>query len=237
MRLYYMTSAKVAEIILKERRLKLSRFSEANDPFELRVIDARDRDARKYIELIYNYFEKNVGFICFGATWESPIMWAHYAEKHTGVALGFDVAPDNLVTEISYTDEKVQVPFGPNLPQHGLSKELLTQVQKTKSIDWKYEREYRVETILSARDPTTQLYYVDFGSQIQLREVIIGHRCDWTTTKARNLVGIVELPVRILKARPALGKFKMVEQQLVKSVLIKPRKNITNNRINKNRKR
>jgi hypothetical protein len=222
MRLYYMTAAKWAEVILNERRLKLSRFSEANDPFELNLIDSRDRDVRKYAQMIYKYFDKNVGFICFGADWKSPVMWAHYAEKHTGVALGFDI-PDELATKIKYTDDKIQVPFGAHLRSHGLTEELLTQVRKSKATDWEYEREYRVEAKLTVKDPVTGLYYSDFGLQIQLREVIIGHRCSWTVTKVRDLVGSVDRPVRICRARPAFGRFEMVEQQKVKPFTVEPR--------------
>ena len=47
MRVYYMTSTKWAEVILKERRLKLSRFYESNDPFELKLIDSRPTETRK----------------------------------------------------------------------------------------------------------------------------------------------------------------------------------------------
>ena len=37
---HYMTTAKWAEVVLRERRLKLSRFYEANDPFELNLIES-----------------------------------------------------------------------------------------------------------------------------------------------------------------------------------------------------
>jgi hypothetical protein len=222
MRLYYMTAAKWAEVILKERRLKLSRFSEANDPFELQLIDSRNRDVRKYAQLICDYFETNIGFICFGASWSSPVMWAHYAEKHTGVALGFDV-PDELATKIGYTNEKAKVQFGGQLPKHGLSPELLTQVRTTKATDWAYEREYRIEGKLAIKDPKTGLFYTEFGPQVTLREVIIGYRCSWTIAKARHVIGEVHQPVRICKARPAFSRFEMVEQQLVKPLIVKPR--------------
>ena len=179
MRLYYMTATRWAEVVLQERRMKLSRFSEANDPFELRLFDNRDPEVRRYADLIYSYFEANVGFICFGASWESPVMWAHYADKHSGVALGFDV-PDVLATRIIYTNEKVKVPIGQHLPQHGLSQELLTKVRITKATDWAYEREYRIESKLQHKDPGTGLFYADFGPQLQLAEVVIGCRCSWT---------------------------------------------------------
>lgn len=221
MRLYYMTAAQWAAVILEARRLKLSRFSEANDPFELRLIDSRDRDVRQYAQIIYDYFDHHVGFLCFGANWSSPVMWAHYAQKHTGVALGFDV-PDELATKIDYSDEKIQVPFGSHLPNHGLSAELLMRIQSTKSTDWGYEREYRVQAPLIDKDPSTGLYYIDFDAKLQLREVILGHRCSWTIAKAKDLVGTVTQPVRVCQARPAFGRFEMVEQQRVRPVTIKP---------------
>ena len=116
MRLYYMTSARWGEVILRERRLKLSRFHEANDPFELRIIDSRSKDIRQVCDIIATYHEKNTGMICLGDNWRSPVMWAHYAEKHTGICLGFDVE-DAIINKVTYTDEKLQVEFGPHLPR------------------------------------------------------------------------------------------------------------------------
>jgi hypothetical protein len=223
MRVFYMTSAKSGEVILRERRLKLARFGELNDPFELSLIDNRPQDARKMGQLITDHFHETIGVVCFGAHWASPVMWAHYADKHAGVALGFDV-PDELLTKIDYTDRKISVPFGSHLPMHGLSAELLNKIRMTKATDWSYEREYRVESELNEKDPITSLYYVKFGAQITPREIIIGHRGTWTTSTIRSILGTVTQPVRICKARPAFGKFEMVEDKRIKAVTIKPQK-------------
>jgi len=223
MRLYYMTSTRWADVILKERRLKLSRFYESNDPFELMLIDSRPQDTRKIATKIADYYNKNIGMICFSASWISPVMWAHYADKHAGVCFGFDV-DDKLLTKVEYTDEKIAVPFGVHLPRFGLSAQLLTKIVSTKATDWSYEREYRVMGKLVTQDPRTGLYYTAFGPQIQLREVIIGHRCTWHTESTRKLIDKVELSVRICKARPAFGKFEMVEQKQVRPVTLQPTK-------------
>jgi hypothetical protein len=221
MRVYYMTSMRWAEVILRERRLKLSRFYESNDPFELRLIDKRTRDTRPFAQLITNYFDKNVGMICFGASWASPVMWAHYAEKHSGMCLGFDVE-DQLLTKIEYTDGRIQVPFGAHLAKFGLSANLLTKIRKTKATDWSYEREYRVEAPLTIPDPHTGYYYTDFEPQLQLREVVLGHRCIWPIEKTISMLSSVTRTVRICKARPAFGKFEMVEQRAVRAVTVRP---------------
>jgi hypothetical protein len=223
MRVYYMTSAKWGEVILREQRLKLARFGELNDPFELSLIDNRPRETRRVVKLITDHFHNTIGVICFGASWASPVMWAHYADKHFGVALGFDV-PDELLTRIEYTDKKITVPFGPHLPKHGLSAQLLNKIRMTKATDWSYEREYRVESELKERDSVTGLYYVDFGSELALREIIIGYRCAWTAAANRRMLGTASESVRICKARPAFGKFEMVEDRQVKAVTVKPKK-------------
>jgi hypothetical protein len=51
------------------------------------------------VKLITDYFHDNIGVLCLGASWSSPVMWAHCADKHFGVALGFDV-PDQLLSRI-----------------------------------------------------------------------------------------------------------------------------------------
>lgn len=223
MHLYYMTAAKWAEVILTEHRLKLSRFYEANDPFELNLIDSRDPRRRKIVKMIEEYHNQRTGMICFSTVWNNPMMWAHYADKHKGLCLGFDVE-DHLVSNVEYTDEKLNVEFGAHLPNHGLSAELLNNVLITKSKVWAAEQERRVFASLTNPDPKSGLYYTDFGSQIQLRSVIIGHRCTWTTAKAVGLLGQVVKPVRIWKVRPAFGRFEMVEQHQVKSVIVRPEK-------------
>lgn len=219
---YYMTSAKWAEVILKERRLKLSRFHDSNDPFELNLIDSRDERRREVVRMLVNYHNQNTGMICFGKTWENPVMWAHYAEKHGGVCLGFAIEP-SVVSQVDYTDKKIDVELGLHLPKGGLSAELINKVILTKSTAWEYEREWRVLSQLKTPDPRTGLYYTDFGQQIELRTVIIGHRCTWTPDRAATMIdGHMTAAVRIWKARPAFGRFAMVEQHEVPSLTVKP---------------
>ena len=220
---YYMTTAKWAEVILKERRLKLSRFYEANDPFELNLIDSRDPSRRKIVKMIEKYHNERTGMICFGAVWDNPMMWAHYADKHAGICLGFEVEK-NLLSTVEYTDEKIDVEFGAHLPNHGLSEELLNKVLTTKSTAWESEQELRALAALKTPDPKNGLYYTDFGPQVQLRAVIIGYRCASTTAKVVDVLGQVAAPVRVFKARPAFGRFAMVEQQEVKPVTVRPPK-------------
>lgn len=219
-----MTSAKWAEVILKERRLKLSRFHESNDPFELNLVDSSDATRREVVRMVESYHSRSTGMICFGKTWGSPVMWAHYAEKHSGVCLGFAIEP-SVLSKVDYTDKKIDVELGVHLPRGGLSVDLLNKILLTKSTSWEYEQEWRVLSQLKTPDPSNGLYYTDFGQQVELRAVILGHRCTWTTDKVAKMIeGHVTAPVRIWKARPAFGRFAMVEQHEVPSVTVKPPK-------------
>jgi Protein of unknown function (DUF2971) len=220
-RVYYMTSANWGEVILRDRRLKLSRFYESNDPFELKLLDSRHHDTRRVAGIIAKYHNKHTGMICFTVSWRSPVMWAHYADKHAGVCLGFDVE-DGLLTEVIYTDQKIKVPFGPHLPKYGLSAELLNRIISTKARDWAYEHEYRAMGSLKTQDPETGLYYTEFGPQVALAEVIIGYRCPWTTARTKLLIRSPDGPVRIRKARPAFGRFGMVEDKSIPVITVKP---------------
>ena len=219
---FYMTSAKWAKVILRERRLKLSRFNESNDPFELNLIDSRDQSRREIVRMLVEHHNKNTGMICFGKTWQNPVMWAHYAEKHKGVCLGFSIA-SSVISEVNYTDRKIDVDVGLYLPSGGLSADLIKKTLLTKSTAWQYEAEWRVLAQLETPDPSNGLYYTDFAEQLELRSVIIGYRCSWTPADVVSIIGHnVTSPVRIFKARPAFGRFEMVEQHAVRSMMINP---------------
>jgi hypothetical protein len=95
-------------------------------------------------------------------------MWNHYADKHRGIALGFDV-DENKLRRVSYRKTRPV-----------LKKNSLTSVPDwllfTKYDDWRYEQEARIYTTLNDRDPGTGFYFGDFSEQLVLREVMRG-RC------------------------------------------------------------
>lgn len=96
MRLYYMTSHEIAtNHILIQRRMKLSRFHELNDPFEMKPHSLADTEMRRITALLEREYFPHKGLLCFSDNWRSPVMWAHYADKHRGVCLGFDIAKND----------------------------------------------------------------------------------------------------------------------------------------------
>ena len=87
MRVFYLTGAQYGISNIALRRIKVSRFSELNDPFELLGVSLADKAKRKAFRLTKEKIDKSKGLICFSRNWRNPVLWGHYAEKHTGIAL------------------------------------------------------------------------------------------------------------------------------------------------------
>jgi hypothetical protein len=97
-RLYHFTQAKYALDDLKYRRLKIASLNDLNDPFELRCVNL----ANPVHAMAFEGTEKSEGFVaamaqrygvlCFSEDKFDILQWAHYAEQHKGICLGFDVS-------------------------------------------------------------------------------------------------------------------------------------------------
>jgi len=224
MRLYYMTTLETAvKYILPERRMRLSRFERLNDPFELMFASTADKDDRPIFKKLRDHWSNSLGIICMGKHWSSPVMWGHYAGNHTGVCLGFEV-PDGLAKQMVYEPARLQGLLDPTKPLRGLDTAILERVITTKYSQWAYEEEWRVWSKLEDPDSVNGEYYINFGDIMSLREIIVGVRCKNSVGSFKKLVGEVDHPVTIMKARTAFDSFTMVRQQRVKPIVVKPRR-------------
>lgn len=79
-RLYYFMPAQYFLDVLSKDRIKVSIPEECNDPLEFLPANSKigDQGARC-----------GSGFISFSRRYDSPLMWAHYADSHYGVCLEF----------------------------------------------------------------------------------------------------------------------------------------------------
>jgi hypothetical protein len=93
MRAYKFLDAKYGLDSIEKRRLKQSRISDLNDPFELRSFDVTDAVFRNTFLQTAKDVDENRGLLCFSASWKNPVIWAHYSDKHKGLCLGFEI-PD-----------------------------------------------------------------------------------------------------------------------------------------------
>ena len=76
---YYLTGAQFALSNLALRRIKISRFLDLNDPFELLGVDVIDPAQRIAFRAMKQEINESKGLICFSKSWRNPLMWGHYA--------------------------------------------------------------------------------------------------------------------------------------------------------------
>jgi hypothetical protein len=190
---------------LRHRRLKIAQIDDLNDPFDLWAVAQPDPKLRKAIRETKEYAARNFGMVCFSLSWRNPLLWSHYAERHRGIALGFDISKAKI-KRVSYVKER------PIFTAIDLS--LVRQLLFTKYIDWGYEQEVRVFTTLEDRDSETGLYFADFSDDCALREVVVGPLSNVTVGELEEALGEHRGQVTFTKARLAFNSFKVVRNRL-----------------------
>jgi hypothetical protein len=218
-RLYYLTTPDHAISNIAFKRLKLSRLSELNDPFELLGASFRDEPGfRNLVEKHKEVFDQTHGLICFSEKWRDPVLWGHYAAKHRGVALGFDV-DISLIKKVEYNSDRIKsLHPGPS----SISPDFTEMLLITKFSSWKYEREWRVFISLKKKDTYTDgelyayaegaLYFVPFSKALTLVEVILGPLCNLDLERTRHFVDSFSNNVITFKSRLAHWSFKVIPQ-------------------------
>jgi hypothetical protein len=219
-RLYYFTSDEFGLLGIKDRRLKLSFSNSVNDLFELSPFDFGDSPIGKKIrrawkrKIVDHSFQQ--GFISMSEKWDVPTMWAHYADNHRGVCLGFDISGEKA-TKIEYVPDLIELDDRV-LTDDAYNRKMTNIAQKTKSKHWEYEAEWRLwcnlsqEEISRRRKKKSALCYLDFDNGPVLREVRFGYRSGLSSSDLKkHLTGSDD--VTFTTVRPSFREFKMVPQQ------------------------
>ena len=173
---YKFVSAEFGIADLKDRRLKLTLVDDLNDPFDLNAIDTTNPRMDDAVTMTVAQFKRDYSLLCFSRNWDNLLLWSHYAARHTGLCLGFDI-PDASSGASVYMD----VHYQPNLLQvrdaKDVNLDLVYRLLSTKHESWSYEQEVRI--FVGINDPPDERghFWVQFGPDLQLREVIIGAQC------------------------------------------------------------
>lgn len=203
MRLYYFTTAHFGLVAIRDRRLKIARLHELNDPFEFLSADQSDRERRVLLRQTKATLSETKGLLCFSKSWRNPVLWGHYAEKHRGIALGFDV-PSSHAQQISYVNSRSTWPSEIGEP-------FIHQLLFTKFAHWSYEDEYRVYVHLDTQ--LNGLYFVDFSESLQLRQIIVGCESMLSRSDIESALADRKKGIEVFKARPAFKSFRMVRNK------------------------
>lgn len=210
MRLFHFIAEKHVLDVVAAQRLKVSLLDDLNDPFELTAVELPDMQSRKTIRDFKSAMAKDYGILCFSKNWKSPLLWSHYANRHKGVALEFDVS-DSVAHPIVYRKNRYYLNY--ERFTTGLdSEEDIKGLWLTKYIEWKYEKEVRVILRKSECRKVGDMYFYDLGKDIRLKGIVLGPLCDIPVQDIEDSLPKA-LNLAIIKARLAFRSFNIVRKK------------------------
>jgi hypothetical protein len=197
---------------IRMRRLKISRIQDLNDPFELLSIELSNKHLRHAFHATKETLSRNRGILCFSTKWSNPVQWSHYADKHLGLCLGFDV-PDNHLLTVSYTAKRLLAEAEQLLARGRSDERTMRRLLSTKFAHWKYEHEVRCFVTLEDQDPQTKLYFAEFSDKLKLAQIVVGARSSLSRAGLGGALGDLAKGVDVFKARLAFKSFKVVRNK------------------------
>ena len=211
-RVYHLTSAENAISDIGLGRIKVARFSDLNDPFELMAVNFRERQVRKVVRDFKNAYDSHTGLLCFSADWTNPVLWSHYGQKHRGICLGFDLTRSHA-ERVRYKDKRLLAGLGEEGQPMTIDKKLQKQLLCTKFRHWEYEEELRVFVPLEKAAREGRFHFYPFDVHLRLAEVILGPQCELPIDAVRDLTNARYPNAVVFRARLALKFFKVVPQE------------------------
>lgn len=219
MKAYHFITEKYALDVISDQRLKVSLLNDLNDPFELNAVDLPDRESRKKSYEFKQFMAERYGILCFSRVWKNPLLWSHYANRHKGVALEFEIR-DNIAHPIKYRKERYVLNSGKSYTvQKKFDRKDIEGVWLTKYSQWNYEKEIRVIVEKSECVKNDGKYFFNLNPEVQLRGLILGPLCEITTKMIEQ-----QLPPKktlsVMKSRLAFRSFNIVTQEKFKKRLL-----------------
>lgn len=212
MRLYHFLSAKHGVEDIEKRRLKVSRIEDLNDPFELLGLELAHGELRQRFLNLKHRMSQDFGILCFSRAWTNPVQWSHYADRHRGVCLGFEVRP-GLSMPVEYRARRLarearRLLTGP------ITRETMRRVLSTKYSHWRYEQEERIFVTLEDKNKdSNDRYFENFASDLVLVTVIVGARSNISRDHINEALGSMSSQVAVFKARLAFRSFRVVRNK------------------------
>lgn len=178
------------------------------DVFRRYMADSMKETAHRYNQDIsglrdfYRSFRDQFAVLCVSKIHDDLLMWAHYAQNHTGCVMKFRCLPEKdrplcMAQEVKYQSE---YPLRAGL--HDYVKHLTGQVELnddnlfqvfalTKSEHWRYEKEWRCISLLNNRESG-----FDYDRMIpeELEAVYLGCRIDEATKNQIKAILLDQYP-------------------------------------------
>lgn len=211
-RAYRFLNEEYALQAIRDRRLRISRFDQLNDPLEWAPPANASREQRQAFGVMKKEMGEDRGLICFSRSWSNPLLWSHYADKHQGIALGFDFH-GNQHFEVVYRKDRIPCDWERFQTDKQYAFKITDLVLRSKSDHWSYEEEVRAHVALDHSTVENTHYFFNFGQEIQLREIVLGPLCKLRRSDLALIRDDIENDVTFKKARLAFRSYNVVEQK------------------------
>lgn len=213
MKLYHFLSEKWALEALEKQVIKVSKYDDLNDPFELLAMSLKDKVSRKVMVENKRKINRTLRLLCFSKRWKSPLLWGHYADKHTGIALEFEI-PDSDVHPITYQKDRSSLDLHALMDKRDEAAKLeMLKMYTTKYSDWSYEEEYRVQ--FTEEEFLSKGYhdFVTIGNHLNITGLVLGP-LNSTSRDTIERVLPASKEVTVTTTRIAFKSFDVVHQKL-----------------------
>jgi len=195
---------------IRHRRLKIARLAELNDPFEF-LARADSIAQRAALRATKEEQSRKIGLLCFSQSWSNPVQWSHYADRHRGLCLGFDIS-DADAQPVTYRKTPIRFDLAKYQSDNLYAQEFANSMISSKFSDWSYEKEVRLYVRLDPKTKKDGLYFYEFSNELRLSEVIVGAASNLTRQQLLSALGNLSGQVRMRKARMAFRSYRIVEQ-------------------------
>ena len=212
MKLFHFLSQKWALEALKTQTLKVSKYDDLNDPFELLAMSLDDRASRTVMNETKKKINSELRILCCSQRWQSPLLWGHYADKHKGIALELEI-PSSSVQEILYEKDRASIDLNAlmNSANNAAKFEML-KMYTTKYNQWSYEEESRIQFTKNQLVRKGDFDFINLGGEVKITGLVLGPLNNITKSNIQKHVPPGQ-EISITTTRIAFKSFNVVHQK------------------------
>ncbi|MCU7852828.1 MAG: DUF2971 domain-containing protein [Candidatus Thiodiazotropha sp. (ex Monitilora ramsayi)] len=212
MKLYHFLSEKWALEALEKQVIKVSKYDDLNDPFELLVMSLEDKVARSVMQENKRKINEILRILCFSKRWRNPLLWGHYADKHSGIALEFEI-PSSNAHPITYEKDRSSLDLHALMDKRDEAAKLeMFKMYTTKYSDWSYEEEYRVQFTKEEFFTKGEHDFVRLNNGLNITGLVLGPLNSTSRDKIERSIPVGK-KITVTTTRIAFQSFDVVYQK------------------------
>lgn len=212
MKLYHFLSEKWALEALEKQTIRVSKYDDLNDPFELLAMSLEDKVSRSVMQENKKKVNDVLRILCLSEGWKNPLLWGHYADKHRGIALELEV-PSTSAQPITYEPDRSSLDLHALMDQRDEKAKIeMFKMYTTKFSDWSYEEEYRVQFEKGECFTVDGNDFVNLDEDLKLTGLILG---PLNNTDTDTIIGCAppSNEITVTTTRIAFQSFDVVYQK------------------------